>query len=55
MFNNLELAISIVLKFSPNLRKGLKLKLKTFWGLIPTFVEVTSKTQVGGLFACPPS
>ena len=30
--------------------KGLKLKVKTFWGLISTFVEVTEEKLVGGIF-----
>ena len=29
--------------------KGLKLKVKKCWGLIPTFVEVTGQKLVGGL------
>ena len=28
--------------------KGLTLKVKKFWGLIPTFVEVTGEKLVGG-------
>ena len=32
--------------------KGLKLKVKKFWGLIPTFIENTMrKTDRRGLFA----
>ena len=35
--------------------KGLKLKVRKFWGLIPTFIEVTGKKMVGGwLFGTPP-
>ena len=30
--------------------KGLKLKVRTFLGLIPTFVEVTDEKLVGGPF-----
>ena len=30
--------------------KGLKLKVKKFWELIPTFVEVSGGKVVGGLF-----
>ena len=30
--------------------KGLKLKVKKFWGLIPTFVEVTGEKLVGMAF-----
>ena len=33
--------------------KGLKLIVKSFWGLIPTFVEVTGEKLVG-LFGHPP-
>ena len=36
------------------MEKGLRLKVRTFWGLIPTFVEVTGEKLEGGLF-CPPS
>ena len=32
--------------------KGLKLKVRKFWWLIPTFVEVTGEKLVGGPF-CP--
>ena len=34
--------------------KGLKLKVRKFLGLSPTFVEVTGEKLVGGLFAPPP-
>ena len=30
--------------------KGLKIKARKFWGLIPTFVEVTGEKLVGGNF-----
>ena len=33
--------------------KELKLKVRKFWGLISTFVEVTGEKLVGGPF-CPP-
>ena len=33
--------------------KGLKLKVRKFWGLIPAFAEVTEENLVGGPF-CPP-
>ena len=42
------------LKFYTSVAKGLQLKYRKFWGLIPTFVEVTGKNLVGGPF-CPPS
>ena len=36
------------LKFSNSVAKGLKLKVKKFVGLIPTFVEVTGEKLVSG-------
>ena len=36
------------------LAKGLKLKLRKFWNLTPTFVEVTGEKLVGGSFYPPP-
>ena len=47
-FNNLELAPVMVLKFYISVAKGLKLKVGMFFGLIPTFVEVTGEKLVGG-------
>ena len=41
------------MKFYTSVAKGLKLKVRKFWGLIPTFVEVTGKILVGGLFDPP--
>ena len=38
-FNNLKLALGMVLKFSPT--------LQNFWGPIPTFAEVTAEKLVG--------
>ena len=32
--------------------KGLELKVRKFWGLIPTFVEVTGEKLVGVTFCC---
>ena len=43
-FNNLGLAVGTNLKFYTNVR--LKLKLRKFLGLIPTFIEVTVEKQV---------
>ena len=40
----------MVLKFNTNVVKRLKLKVRTFWELIPIFVEVISEKLVGGLF-----
>ena len=47
-FNNLGLALGLTLTFYTSLSKGLKLKVRKFWGLIPTFVEVTGEKLVGG-------
>ena len=52
-FNNLGLALGTNLRFYTSLSKGLKLKVRKFWGLIPTFVEVTGEKPVGGIFASP--
>ena len=49
-FNNLELALGTNLKFYTSLAKGLKLKVRKFSGLIPTFVEVTEEKLVRGSF-----
>ena len=40
-FNNLGLALGVNLKFYTSVAKGLKLKVRKFWGLILTFVEIT--------------
>ena len=48
-FNNLGLAVGTNLTFYTSVAKGLKLKVRKFWGVIPTFVEVTRKRLVGGL------
>ena len=42
----------MALKFYTSVAKELKLKVRKFWGLIPTFVEVTGEKLVG-LFAPP--
>ena len=39
------------LRFYTSVAKGLKLKVRKFWGLIRTFVEVTGGKLVGSLFA----
>ena len=44
----------MALKFYTSVEKGLKLKVRKFWGLIVTFVEVTAEKLVGGLFAPSP-
>ena len=53
-FNNLGLALSISLKFYSNVAKELKLKVRKFWELIPTFIEVTGEKLVGGEAFCTP-
>ena len=50
-FNNLGLALGTNFKFYTSVGKGLKLKVRKFWRLIPTVVEVTGEKLVGGLFA----
>ena len=52
-FNNLGLALCMALKFFTSVAKRLKLKVRKFWGLIPTFVEVTREKLVGGPFCSP--
>ena len=44
-FSNLGMALGMALKFYTSVTKRLKLKVRKFLGLIPTFVEVTG---VGG-------
>ena len=44
IFNNLGLALGT----NTSLSKELKLKVKKFWGLIPTFIEVTGETLIAG-------
>ena len=53
-FNNLGLALGIALKFYTSVAKGLKLKVRKFWGLIPMIVGVIGEKLVGSLFG-PPS
>ena len=53
-FNNLGLALSMTIKFYTNVAKRLKLKLRMFWELIRTFVEVTGKKLVRGTFLLSP-
>ena len=47
------LALGTTLKFYTTVAKKSKLKVRKFWGLNLTFVEVTGETLVGGPF-CPP-
>ena len=52
-FNNPGLALGTNLKLYTSMAKGLKVKVRKFWGLIPTFVEVTGKKPVGRGAFCP--
>ena len=49
-FNNLEVALSLALKFYTSVVKRLKLYVRKFWRLIPKFVGVTAEKLVGGPF-----
>ena len=53
-FNNLELALDVDMKFFASVGKGLKLKVRMFWRLIFTFVEVTGENTDKESF-CPHS
>ena len=54
-FNNLGLALGANLKLYTSVSKGLKLKVRKFWELILTFVEVTGEKLVGvGVVFLPP-
>ena len=53
-FNNLGLALGMNLKFYTSLAKGLKLKVRKFYGLVPTFVKVTGEKPVWSDVFCPP-
>ena len=44
----MELVLSLNLKFYISGAKGLKLKVRKFWELIPTFVEITGEKLLGG-------
>ena len=52
-FKSLGLALGSELKFHTSLSKGLKIKVRQFWWLIPTFVEVTGEKLVGVGFFLP--
>ena len=52
-FNNSGLAPGTNF-FYTSVAKGLKLKVRKFLGLIPTFPEVTEEKLVGGAFFPPP-
>ena len=51
-FNNLGLALGMVLKFYTSVTK--ELRDGKFRGIIPTFIKVTRKKLVGWVFATPP-
>ena len=50
----MKLALGMVLKLYPSGAKGLTLKFRKSWGLIPSFVELTGEKLVGGFFAPSP-
>ena len=53
----LKLTLGMALNFYTSVEKALKLKVRKFWGLIPTFAEVTGEKLVEGggeLFAPHP-
>ena len=41
----------MALKFKTSVDKGLKLKVRKFWALFRSFVEVIEKKHVAGIFA----
>ena len=47
-FNNLGLTLGMNLTFYSSVAKGLKLKVRKFWRLIPTFVEVAGEKLLRG-------
>ena len=44
--NNLGLTLGMALKFYANVEKGSKLKVRKFWGLVLTFVEVAESKPI---------
>ena len=54
MFNNLGLALGMVLKFYTNMAKVVKISVSKFVGLVLTFVEVTGKRLVVEAFLPSP-
>ena len=50
MFTNFELTLGVALKFYTSVTKRLKLKVRKFWGLVPTFIEATGKNKFRGAF-----
>ena len=53
MLNNLGLALGTALKFYTPVPKVLKLNVRNFCGLIPTFLEITGEKLVGTAFLPP--
>ena len=51
--NNLGLVLGVALRFYTKLEKLLKLKVRMFLGLIPTFLDITGEKLVAGLFHNP--
>ena len=49
--DNFGLPLGMTLTFYTSVTKGLKLKARKFWGLIPMSVEVTGEKLSGGFFA----
>ena len=45
-FNNLGLTLGMNLEFNTRVAQGLKLKVRQFWGLVSTFIEVTVEKLV---------
>ena len=45
----------MALKYYTTVRKGLKLKVRKFWGLVPTIVGITVEKIVGDGFLLAPS
>ena len=52
--NNFRVTLGMALKFYTSVTKRLKLKVRKFLELVPTFVEVTEEKLVRGAFLPPP-
>ena len=50
-FNNFGLALGTSLKFYTRAAKGLKLKFRKFWRLVPTFVKITGEKRKRGVLS----
>ena len=53
-FDTFGLTLGTNLKFYTSVAKELKLKVRRFWGLIPTFVKVTGEKLAEEAFLAPP-